>query len=68
MTAETIAFAAFVLLIIIMYYKNKSEVKKRLAHMKKATHNSMTKKTKPNMKRSAKKKSFYNKEHSKPTP
>jgi hypothetical protein len=43
--AELIVFPAFVLLLVIMYYKNKSDVKKNLARMKK-----------PNPKRSVKKK------------
>lgn len=58
MTAELAVLIPFVLLLVIMYYKNKSDVRKRLKKMKKATNVSMRKKATLGVNRS-KKKSFY---------
>ena len=58
MTAELAVVIPFVLLLVIMYYKNKSDVRKRLTKMKKATNVSMRKKATLGVNR-AKKKSFY---------
>ena len=54
--AETIVFIAFALGLIVMYYKDKNDVKKRLAKMKNARNREITKK--PSTKRNTKKKSL----------
>ena len=58
MAAELAVLIPFVLLLIVMYYKNKSDVKKNLARMRKTQ----------NPKRSVKKKPLghYDKELAKP--
>ena len=55
MTAEMIVFPAFLVLLVIMYYKNKSDVKKHRARMKKNANLSMRTNPKPTTKRTAKK-------------
>ena len=41
--AETIVFIAFTLGLVVMYYKEKNDVKKRLAKMKNARNREITK-------------------------
>ena len=67
-TAEMIVFPAFLVLLVIMYYKNKSDVRKHRAKLKKNANLSMRRKPNLNIKRAAKKQSFYGKELSKPKP
>ena len=62
-TAEMIVFPAFLVLLVIMYYKNKSDVRKHRTKLKKNANLSMRRKPNPNIK---KKQSFYGKELSKP--
>ena len=64
-TAEMIVFPAFLVLLVIMYYKDKSDVRKHRAKLKKNANLSMRKKATLGVNR-AKKKSFYGKELSKP--
>lgn len=64
-TAEMIVFPAFLVLLVIMYYKDKSDVRKHRARLKKNANLSMRKKATLSANR-ATKKSFYGKELSKP--
>ena len=70
--AEAIVFFIFVVLLVIMYYKNKSETEKRLIRIKKKTNNwqrelnSSSNITNIRRKTKVNKQSHYQKELSKP--